>query len=134
MLVRDFEVTGRVPNKLPGEGSRCATSRNASSRQSAPGGLRACRRPACRAGRKVNLGPQADMGSMGAESAGHATHSYTYRVRIIRRLNPLPVEEEPHARDVLALTVAEGVHELFELRGALDLEEDFVVVVSDFNV
>ena len=34
----------------------------------------------------------------------------------------------------LALALAEGIHQLLELGGALDLEEDLVVVVGDFNV
>lgn len=34
----------------------------------------------------------------------------------------------------LALTLAEGVHELLELGGALDLEENLVVVVGDLDV
>lgn len=36
--------------------------------------------------------------------------------------------------DVLSLAVAEGVHELLELGGALDLEENLVVVVRDLDV
>ena len=44
------------------------------------------------------------------------------------------VEEEAHAREGLALTLAEGVHELLKLGGALDLEEDFVVVVGNLDV
>lgn len=32
------------------------------------------------------------------------------------------------------MTFAECVHQLLELRGALDLEEDFVVVVGDLDV
>ena len=34
----------------------------------------------------------------------------------------------------LPLTVAECVHQLFELRGSLDLEEDFVVAIGDLDV
>ena len=36
--------------------------------------------------------------------------------------------------DVLALAVAEGVHELLELSRALDLEENLVVVVGNLDV
>lgn len=34
----------------------------------------------------------------------------------------------------LALALAEGIHQLLELRGALDLEEDLVVVVGNLDV
>lgn len=34
----------------------------------------------------------------------------------------------------LSLAVAEGIHQFLQLRSPLDLEEDFVVVVSDFDV
>jgi hypothetical protein len=46
----------------------------------------------------------------------------------------LAVKEEPNAANVLALTVAEGVHEFAESRRALDLEEHLVVVVGDLDV
>ena len=36
--------------------------------------------------------------------------------------------------NVLALAVAEGVHELLELSRALDLEENLIVVVGDLDV
>lgn len=46
----------------------------------------------------------------------------------------MTIEEESHAGGSLALTVAEGIHELLELGGTLDLEVDLVVVVGHLNV
>ena len=46
----------------------------------------------------------------------------------------MSVEEEATALNCLALPLAEGVHELLELSGALYLEEDLVVVVRYFDV
>jgi hypothetical protein len=46
----------------------------------------------------------------------------------------LSVEQEAHARNVLSLTVAESVHELAECGGALDFEEDLIVVVGNLDV
>lgn len=58
----------------------------------------------------------------------------TYLLWVIRGDESLSIEEEAHAGDILSLTVAEGVHELAELSGALDLEEDLVVIVGDLDV
>lgn len=44
------------------------------------------------------------------------------------------VEEESHSLQLLALTLAEGSHQLIEAGRLLDLEEDFVVAVGDFDV
>jgi hypothetical protein len=57
-----------------------------------------------------------------------------YRVWVVLRGYALAVEEEAHARDVLALTIAEGVHEFSESRCALDLEKNLVVVIGDLDV
>jgi hypothetical protein len=57
-----------------------------------------------------------------------------YRVWVVLRCYTLPVEQEAHARDVLALAIAECVHKLAQGCGALDLEEDLVVVVRDLDV
>ena len=46
----------------------------------------------------------------------------------------MSVEEEATALDRFALPLAESIHELLELRGALDLEEDFIVVVRHFDI
>ena len=58
----------------------------------------------------------------------------TYRIRTIGRIDTSPVEQKTDSRELLALTIAEGVHELGEGGGSFDLEEDLVVVVSDFDV
>lgn len=58
----------------------------------------------------------------------------TYRLWIVRGLNSRAVEEEAHALRGLALALAEGVHELLQLRGPLDLEEDLVVVIRHLDV
>ncbi len=58
----------------------------------------------------------------------------THRVGAISRVDPGTIEQEPHRCWGFALTIAEGVHELGESCGALDLEEDFVIVVCDFDV
>jgi hypothetical protein len=58
----------------------------------------------------------------------------SYRVRVVVWCDTLAIEQKSHARDVLSLAVAEGVHELAESRGALDFEEDLVVVVRHLDV
>jgi len=58
----------------------------------------------------------------------------THVVRGVAGVDSGAVEEEAHARERLALTLAEGVHELLQLGGALDLEEDLVVVVGHLDV
>lgn len=57
-----------------------------------------------------------------------------YRVRGIRGLDSRAVEQEAHRVERLALALAKGRHELLELGAALDLEEDLIVVVRDFDV
>ena len=61
-------------------------------------------------------------------------YSPTYRVWVVCSCYALTVEQESYARDVLSLAVAESVHELAKGSGALDLEEDLVVVVGDLDV
>ena len=58
----------------------------------------------------------------------------THDVRGVAGVDSGAVEEEAHAGEGLALTLAEGVHELLQLGGALDLEEDLVVVVGHLDV
>lgn len=58
----------------------------------------------------------------------------TYTVRVVGGPDAGTLEEESHAGDVLALAIAESVHELAQLSCALDLEEDLVVVVGDLDV
>ena len=49
-------------------------------------------------------------------------------------LNALAIEQESDTLRILATPFAKGIHELLELSRALDLEEDFVVVVCHFDV
>ena len=58
----------------------------------------------------------------------------TYSIWVVGGPNTSALEQESHAGDVLALAVAEGVHELTQLGRALDLEEDLIVVVGDLDV
>jgi hypothetical protein len=58
----------------------------------------------------------------------------TYTLWVIRRVDSCTIEQEAHAARALALTLTERVHELLELSCALDLEEDLVVGVGDFDV
>lgn len=58
----------------------------------------------------------------------------TYRIRIVRRVHALPIEQESHTVWRLALTLAESIHQLLERSGSLNLEEDLVVGVGDFYV
>ena len=61
-------------------------------------------------------------------------YSHTYRVWVVCSCYALTVEQESYARDVLSLAVAESVHELAKGSGALDLEEDLVVVIRHLDV
>lgn len=63
-----------------------------------------------------------------------ATLCFTHHLGIVGRVDSGAVEEEANAGEGLALTLAEGVHELLQLGGTLDLEEDLVVVVGDLDV
>lgn len=58
----------------------------------------------------------------------------TYTLRIIRRVDSLPIKEEATRPKFLALPLAERVHELFQLCTALDLEEHLVVPVCHFDI
>lgn len=58
----------------------------------------------------------------------------TYSIRCVRGLDSRAVEEESHGAGGLSLAFAEGTHQLLELCGTLDLEEDFVVVVGNLDV
>lgn len=59
---------------------------------------------------------------------------WAYRGRCVLRPDTGAVEKEADRRQLLSLPLAEGVHELAECRRPLDLKEDFVVVVRDFDV
>ena len=58
----------------------------------------------------------------------------THHLRVVGGVHSGAVEQEAHASEGLSLTLAEGVHELLQLGGALDLEEDLVVVVGNLDV
>lgn len=58
----------------------------------------------------------------------------TYRVWGILRANSRAIEQEADCRHLLALALAKCVHQLFQLRRALDLEEDLVVVIGHLDV
>ena len=68
-------------------------------------------------------------------TASHASkQSATHIVRSIWRIHHLPVEDKATALRPLTLPFTECIHELLELRRALDLEENFVVAVCNFDV
>lgn len=56
------------------------------------------------------------------------------RIRTVRSLNTSTIEQEADGRKVLALTVAERIHQLRKGSCPLDLEEDLIVVVCDFDI
>ena len=60
--------------------------------------------------------------------------SQTHRVGIVRWVHALAVKQESHTLWRLALTLAEGIHQLLESSCSLDLEEDFVVGIGDLDV
>jgi len=55
-------------------------------------------------------------------------------VRAICRLNTTTIEEEADRVWCLALSFAEGIHQLLQLGRTLDLKEDFIVVIGDFDI
>lgn len=77
---------------------------------------------------------QKRIGGGGRAEGGEKKKLATYRIWVVLGSDTLAVEEKSDAGNVLALAVAEGVHELAEGRGALDLEKDLVVVVRDLDV
>lgn len=58
----------------------------------------------------------------------------TYSVRGIFGSYTGAVEKEPNGGHLLSLTFAKSIHQLSQVGRALDLEEDFVVVVGDLDV
>lgn len=58
----------------------------------------------------------------------------THGVWAITWVDSCTVEEKSNRGGCLSLTLAKGVHELRESGGTLDLEEDLVIVVCDFDV
>jgi len=56
------------------------------------------------------------------------------RFRTIRRLDATTIEEETNRVRSLALPLTESIHELLQGCGALDLEENLIVVICNFDV
>jgi hypothetical protein len=58
----------------------------------------------------------------------------SYAVRRVVGLHTGSVEEEAYTGRTLALTLAESVHQLLQLRRTLDFEEHLVVVIGNLDV
>jgi hypothetical protein len=69
-----------------------------------------------------------------ASALSSALPKNTHSLGCVSGLHACTLEQEAHAIQRLALTVAKGRHQLLELCRLLDLEEDFVVVVRHLNV
>ena len=54
--------------------------------------------------------------------------------RTVGRLYATAIEKEPDRCRSLSLSLTEGIHQLLEGSGTLDLEEDLVVVIGDLDV
>jgi len=67
-------------------------------------------------------------------NVSYPASSPTYRIGAIMILNLLTIEQESDRLPVLALPLAESIHQFLQLGGALDLEEDLIVAVGDFDV
>jgi hypothetical protein len=83
--------------------------------------------------KEVSIGCSIFERTTGAQIKAHQTE-FAYSLGVVGRVHSLPVKEEANTRDVLALTVAERIHELLELGSPLDLEEDLVVVIRHLDV
>lgn len=58
----------------------------------------------------------------------------TYRFWSVVWIYADTVKQKPHAGWWFALALAESIHQLLKGSSALDLEEDFIVGIGDFNV
>lgn len=58
----------------------------------------------------------------------------THRIWAIARIDARSIKQEANGCHLLALAIAESIHELLESGGSLDLEEDLVVVICDLDV
>lgn len=58
----------------------------------------------------------------------------TYLIWAIGWLYTTTIEEEADGVWCLALSIAESIHQLFQLGRTLDFEENLIVVVGDFDV
>jgi hypothetical protein len=68
------------------------------------------------------------------EWRAHIGKNSAYRFWTVGGLYAATIKEEPDRSGRLALSLAEGIHQLLEGCGTLDLEEDLVVVVGNLNV
>ena len=59
---------------------------------------------------------------------------WPYSIGRIFWANPGAVEQKANSGHLLSLAFAECIHELLQLRCALDLEENLIVVIGDLNV
>ena len=59
---------------------------------------------------------------------------YAHRIGAISSIYTTTIEEESDRVWSLALSLAEGVHQLLQGGCALDLEEDLIIVVGNFDV
>lgn len=62
------------------------------------------------------------------------TEVLAHRVGTITGLHSVAIEEKTDGVGRFALTLAKGVHQLFQLGRSLDLEEDLIVVVRHLDV
>jgi hypothetical protein len=77
------------------------------------------------------LRPELDPKNSGAHLE---TASIAYRFWTVSGLYTTTIEEESDRSGSLALSLAEGIHQLLQGGGALDLEEDFIVVVGNLDI
>lgn len=59
---------------------------------------------------------------------------HAYRIRTVGGLNATTIEKKADRVGGLALSLTEGIHQFLQGCGTLDLEEDFIVVVGNFDV
>lgn len=57
-----------------------------------------------------------------------------YSIRCVSWLDTRAFKQESHSAGTLALAFAKCVHQLFQFGASLDLEEDLVIVVGDFDI
>lgn len=65
---------------------------------------------------------------------GSLRRGCTHGVRAVGGVDSRTVEEKSNGGGCFSLALAKGIHELGKSGGALDLEEDLVVVVRDLDV
>lgn len=58
----------------------------------------------------------------------------TYSVWCVFRAYASTIKQESDCGHLLALSLAKGIHQLLELGGTLDLEENFIIVVGHLDI